>query len=339
MRILAVSRNFLPNLGGLETAADALTRAWAEAGHAVTVATETAGEERSRSGVSILRRPSPGALLAATRHADIVWHNHLSLRAAWTLALAPRPWVVTHQGWIRGADGGLGPMHRLKRMVAARAHAVAISEAIAADLPMPATVIPNPYRDRLFRNLGRPRDFDLAFLGRFVSDKGAALLIDALGRLKSTGRMPKLMMIGEGPEGAALREKAIRLGVAGQIAFKGPLREEAVVEALNAAEILVVPSLYREPFGIVALEGIACGCAVVASSGGGLPEAVGPCGVTFPNGDAEALAEAIRDLLESEERRRALRAGAAAHLARFTAAAVARRYLSLFEAAIAGRRA
>ena len=71
-------------------------------------------------------------------------------------------------------------MHRLKRMVAARAHAVAISEAIAADLPMPATVIPNPYRDRLFRNLGRPRDFDLAFLGRFVSDKGAALLIDAV---------------------------------------------------------------------------------------------------------------------------------------------------------------
>jgi glycogen synthase len=338
VRILAISRNFLPNLGGLETAADALTRAWAEAGHEVVLATETPGEETRRSGVAILRRPAPGALLAATRRAEIVWHNHLSLRAAWTHAIAPRPWVVTHQGWIRGADGGLGPMHRLKRSVARRAHAVAISKAIADDLPMAATVIPNPYRDRLFRNLDRPRPFVLAFLGRFVSDKGAGLLIDALARLKSAGRVPALLMIGEGPEGVSLRALAARLGVANQVEFAGPLRDEAVVEALNAAEILVVPSLYREPFGIVALEGIACGCAIVASAGGGLPEAVGPCGLTFPNGDAQALSAAIGALVDSEDRRRALRAGAAAHLAGFTAAAVAQRYLSLFQSVIAGSR-
>ena len=338
MRILAISRNFLPNLGGLETAADALTRAWAEAGHEVVLATETQGEETRRSGVSILRRPAPGVLLAAARRAEIVWHNHVSLRAAWTQAIAPRPWVVTHQGWIRGADGGLSPMHRLKRSVARRAHAVAISTAIADDLPMAATVIPNPYRDRLFRNLDRPRPFDLAFLGRFVSDKGAGLLIDALARLTSGGRVPRLLMIGEGPEGVPLRALAARLGVANQVEFAGPLRDEAVVEALNAAEILVVPSLYREPFGIVALEGIACGCAVVASAGGGLPEAVGPCGLTFPNGDASALAAALGELIDREDRRRALRAGAAAHLAGFTAAAVAERYLSLFQSVIAGWR-
>ena len=135
MRILAVSRNFLPNLGGLETAADALTRAWAEAGHDVTVVTETVGDDPAGTGVTVLRRPSPLSLLTAKRRADIVWHNHLSLRAAWPLGLARRPWVVTHQGWIRSADGGLGPMHRLKRLVARRAQAVAISQAIAADLP------------------------------------------------------------------------------------------------------------------------------------------------------------------------------------------------------------
>lgn len=277
MRILAVSRAFLPNLGGLETAADALTRAWVEAGHEVTIATETPGDEIGRRGLTVLRRPSPLALFAATRWADLVWHNHVSLRAAWTLALAPRPWVVTHQGWLRHVDGRLSLAYRAKRLIAGRAHSVAISAAMAADLPAPATVIPNPYRDRLFRDLRQPRPFELAFLGRFVSDKGAAL---------------------------------------------------------NSAVVLVVPSLYHEPLGIVALEGIACGCAVIASAGGGLPEAVGPCGVTFPNGDVEALTRCIAELLDRPERRETLLGGAAEHLAGFTAAAVARRYLALFEAAV-----
>ncbi len=339
MRILAVSRAFPPTLGGLETAADALTRAWAQAGHEVTIATETPGEATRGRGLVVLRRPSASALLAATRWADLVWHNHLSLRAAWTLALAPRPWVVTHQGWLRRGDGRLTLAYRAKRLIARRAHTVAISAAIAADLPTPATVIPNPYRDRLFRDMRRPRPFELAFLGRFVSDKGASRLIEALARLKAGGRAPRLLMIGEGPEEMRLRATARRLGVAGHVEFAGPRRDEALVEALNSAAILVVPSLYHEPFGIVALEGIACGCAVIASAGGGLSEAVGPCGLTFPNGDVEALTRCIAELIDRPERRERLLAGAARHLAGFAAAAVARRYLALFEAAIEEARA
>lgn len=339
MRILAISRAFLPNLGGLETAADVLTRAWVEAGHDVTIVTETPGDEIGERGLTVLRRPSPSALFAATRWADLVWHNHVSLRAAWTLALAPRPWVVTHQGWLRHVDGRLSLAYRAKRLIAARAHSVAISAAMAADLPAPATVIPNPYRDRLFRDLKQPRRFELAFLGRFVSDKGAPLLIEALARLKAGGRTPRLLMIGEGHEEKRLRAEATRLGVAGQVEFSGPRRDQALVAALNSAVILVVPSLYHEPFGIVALEGIACGCAVIASAGGGLPEAVGPCGVTFPNGDVEALTRCIAELLDRPERREKLLSEAAHHLAGFTAAVVARRYLALFEAVVREARA
>lgn len=339
MRILAVSRAFLPNLGGLEMAADSLTRAWREAGHEVTIATETEGEAMRERGLVLLRRPSRRALLAATRWADLVWHNHVSLRAAWTLAVAPRPWVVTHQGWLRRADGRLTLGYRAKRILARRAHTVAISQAIAGDIPGPSTVIPNPYRDRLFRDLKRPRPYDLAFLGRFVSDKGALLLIEGLARLKAAARTPRLLMIGEGPEELRLRATASRLAVADQVDFAGPRRDEALVDALNSAAILVVPSLYREPFGIVALEGIACGCTIVASAGGGLPEAVGHCGLTFPNGEVEGMTHCIAELLDRPDRRRALLAHAPEHLARFTAGAVAERYLALFEAALTGARA
>lgn len=339
MRILAVSRSFLPTIGGLETAADALTRAWVGAGHEVTIATRTPGDDRIHANLFVLRRPSPAALLAATRAADLVWHNHLSLRAAWPLALAPRPWVVTHQTWLRRGDGRLTPSFRIKRFVARPARSVAISRAIAADLPMASVIIPNPYRDSLFRDMKRPRHFELAFVGRFVSDKGAALLIEALARLKPAGLSPRLLMIGDGPERRNLHEQAQRLGVAPQIEFAGPRRDEALVEALNSASILVIPSLFNEPFGIVALEGIACGCAVIASRGGGLPDAIGPCGVTFANGDVAALTDCTAELLRNPMRRQELLAGAADHLGGFTAAAVAGRYLELFQAAIEGYRA
>ena len=91
---------------------------------------------------------------------------------------------------------------------------------------------------------------------------------------------------------------------------------------------------WQEPFGIVALEAIGCGCVVVGSAGGGLPEAIGPCGVTFPNHDAAALARRLAELLESGEKIAALRAAAPAHLDRHRRSVVAARYLQVFAQAL-----
>jgi glycogen synthase len=338
MKILAVSRAYLPNLGGLETAAAALTAAWATAGHEVTIVTQTPGAGPP-DGVTVERRPEPARLLALTRWADLVWHNHISLRWAWPLLIAPRPWVVTHQGWLRRADGGLGWPGRIKRMALRGAHSVAISRAIAADLPVASTIIPNPYRDRLFRLLpDGPRTFDLAFLGRFVSDKGAHLLLQALAELRPRGLRPRLLMIGSGPEHLRLVADAERLGLSDQVVFTGPQSGEMLVRSLNQAAILVVPSLFPEPFGIVALEGIACGCVVVGSAGGGLPEAIGPCGLTFANGDTAGLADRLAELLTDPQRRLALAAAAERHLAAFRAERVGQAYLDLFASVLAGGR-
>jgi glycogen(starch) synthase len=64
---------------------------------------------------------------------------------------------------------------------------------------------------------------------------------------------------------------------------------------------MVVPTRIKEGFGVVALEGIACGCVVVDSMPGGFPEAIGRCGTTFPNGDASALAEVLQEPLAHPE--------------------------------------
>jgi glycosyltransferase involved in cell wall biosynthesis len=108
---------------------------------------------------------------------------------------------------------------------------------------------------------------------------------------------------------------------------------------LNQHRILAVPSRWEEPFGVVALEGIACGCVVVAADGGGLPEAIGPCGVTFARGDAGALAERFRELLRPGADLRPFHAAAPAHLARHATREVAARYLAVFREALHPRRA
>jgi glycosyltransferase involved in cell wall biosynthesis len=191
--------------------------------------------------------------------------------------------------------------------------------------------IGNPYRDEIFRIVpGISRDRDLVFLGRLVSDKGVDLLLLALASLRDRGLIGQLTIIGSGPEEPLLRDLVGQLALGEQVQFAGPQGGEALVQLLNRHRIMVVPSRWEEPFGIVALEGIACGCVIVGSSGGGLPEAIGPCGVTFPNGDHAALAEGLRRLLDSEQEIGRLRNAARAHLRKFTARAVADAYLAVF---------
>ncbi|MFM9161187.1 MAG: glycosyltransferase, partial [Dolichospermum sp.] len=103
------------------------------------------------------------------------------------------------------------------------------------------------------------------------------------------------------PEESKLIQQAKDLKINDQVTFAGVKLEHELTKLLNAHQIMVVPSLWNEPFGIVALEGIACGCVVVGSEGGGLKDAIGTCGVTFANGNVEQLTKILFDLLTHPE--------------------------------------
>ena len=332
MKILISSHALYPLIGGIESASEALATEFVRRGHEVAVVTQTPGADKPEWGFRVLRKPGWRALLGAVRWCDLFFHNNVSLQTAWPLLLVRRPWVVTHQTWVARQDGSVGWQDVLKRFLLRFARNVAISGAVARSLPVASVQIPNPYRADLFGLMPEvARERELVFLGRLVSDKGADLLIEALALLKADGLAPALTIAGSGPEEAALKMQAERLGVAAQVVFAGSQTGRELARLLNAHRVLVVPSRWAEPFGIVALEGIACGCGVVGSADGGLPDAMGPCGMVFPNGDAQALAGAIRTALTQEELRAQWAACAPEHLARHAAGAVAEAYLELFE--------
>jgi glycogen synthase len=334
MRILVYSPAFLPQVGGLEINTANLADRFQRAGHEVAVVTTTAGE--NDLSYRVVRQPSPLELLRWTRWCDVFHQANVSLRGLWPLLLVRRPWVVSHHSWYCQSDGRITWRDRLKRwLLRFAASSIAVSQAVADDLATPSVVIPNPYRDDLFRRLpDGERTGDLVFVGRLVSDKGVDVLLDALGRLAAEGLHPRLTIVGDGPEAPRLREQARRLGIAEQVELLGTRTGEELVRLLNGHAILVVPSRYNEPFGIVALEGIACGCVIVGSAGGGLKEAIGPCGETFRNGDADGLAAVLGRLLRHPESLEGYRARAAAHLARHTSEGVAAAYLREMETAV-----
>ena len=179
------------------------------------------------------------------------------------------------------------------------------------------------------------RDKDLVFIGRLVSDKGADLLFHAIKLLHDENVLPHLTIVGSGPEEENLRRLTAELGLDRQITFAGQKSGAELAEILNRHRILVVPSRWAEPFGIVALEGIACGCVVVGSEKGGLREAIGPCGVTFENGNVQALADQLKSLLRNPDRQANLRQQAFEHLAKFQSDAVTAAYLQIMRKLIA----
>lgn len=335
MRILIYSRAFLPQVGGLELNVAQLAEQLVQRGAEVVVLTTTPSTGEERAAYKVRRNPGPLEFLRWMRWCDVYHQPNVSLRGFWPLLVVRRPWVVSHHSWYRRPDGRIAWQDRLKRfLLRYAAGSIAVSRSVADDLSTPCVVVNNAYRETLFRVLPEVnRTHDLVFVGRLVSDKGADILLDAVSILAEQSITADLNVVGEGPERPRLEFQAHRLGLSERVRFLGMRTGEELVRVLNQHRILVVPSRYNEPFGIVALEGIACGCVVVGSAGGGLKDAIGPCGETFPNADAAALAATLARLLRDRSTFDAYRRRAAEHLALHSPAHVVEQYMGIFRAA------
>lgn len=335
MRILIYSPSFYPNIGGLETIISTLAHEFVVQGHEVKLVSQTPDKDSLHFSFEVIRRPNNQQLFQLVNWCEVYFQGCVSLKGIWPLFLVHRPLVITHHTWYRRNDGKVSWQDHLKKLVTRFATNISISQAIAKELPTTSTIIPNSYREDIFCEMPEvPRSRELVFLGRLVSDKGVNLLLEALVQLKLIGLLPKLTIIGSGEEEPRLRQQVIDNQLEQQVNFVGIKVGQDLNKLLNSHQILVVPSLWNEPFGIVALEGIACGCMVVGSEGGGLKDAIGSCGVTFPNGNTQALTQVLQNLLQNPEQLSIYRAKAPEHLWRHQKSAIAKAYLELIKTAV-----
>jgi glycosyltransferase involved in cell wall biosynthesis len=336
LKILFSSYLFHPSVGGIESVSKVLAEKFAAAGNEVHVITQTSGDAIAGANFRLTRRPSITKLVKLLRWSDLFFQNNISLRSLIPALILRKPTLVVHQTWLQNTRGGVGWNNRIKHALLRCVTNVAISKAVAEGITGHSLVIGNPYDDRIFRSVPNlARDKNLVFVGRLVSDKGVDLLLHALKLLENDNLFPDLSIVGGGPEEDNLRRLAAELGLDRQLTFAGQKSGAPLAEILNQHRVLVVPSRWAEPFGVVALEGIACGCVVVGSEKGGLKEAIGPCGVTFENENARALADQLKRLLNEPNLHANLGQQTAQHLAKFQSDAVAISYLRLMETLVA----
>ena len=126
----------------------------------------------------------------------------------------------------------------------------------------------------------------MAYAGRLSLEKGVAALLRAFAGLKESAPEVRLWIAGDGPEASSLRRLAADLGMSDRVDFLGALSREALEARFDAVWAQIVPSIWDEPFGMVAIEAMMRGTAVIASDGGGLRDIVRPdTGVLVPPGE------------------------------------------------------
>jgi glycosyltransferase involved in cell wall biosynthesis len=169
------------------------------------------------------------------------------------------------------------------------------------------------------------REFVVA-VGSLTADKRYDFLLNILSRL-GVGA-PLLVVCGAGSKIEELRELAARLQV--EARFLGFVPPGKLPGAYSGA-VALVHVCEIETFGLSVLEGMACGCAVVAADGGAVPEVLGGTGILSPPGDAEAFAARLRELLVQPDQRAALGATARRRAARFSLAAMQQAHVRAIE--------
>lgn len=129
--------------------------------------------------------------------------------------------------------------------------------------------------------------------------KGLVPLLEALALLREQRPAAHLVVLARRPPEGPVAEALARLGLGPHVEFLSGLTDAELVAELSRSEVAVVPSLY-EGFSLPAVEAMACGVPLVATTGGALPEVVGPdggAGLLVPPGEPPALAVAIERLL------------------------------------------
>jgi glycosyltransferase involved in cell wall biosynthesis len=268
------------------------------------------------------------------------WWFPSGLVGTWLSRLSHTPLVTTMHGTdVRIARAVSMSRPAFRHVLQNSAATTAVSRWLAHEaqslVSAPAPVVaPMPVAADLFTPGGARKNNSLLFVGRLTKQKGLDLLLHTLAKLPAA---ISLDVVGDGPERQPLEALAGELGLARRVRWQGSQPQTALLPFYRSASALVVPSA-DEGLGLVAVEAMLCETPVVAFESGGLPDVVqhDRTGFLVSERSPDALASAITQLFARADRGQALGTAGRMHaLATFAPESVARRYIDVYQAAIA----
>ncbi|HUK96787.1 MAG TPA: glycosyltransferase family 4 protein [Gaiellaceae bacterium] len=350
MRILLLPGIWPPDVGGPATHGPDFARFLVGRGHQVRVVTMADDDVTDRPcAVETVSRRNPFpirySVLAAraaqfARQSDVVYVSATYAAAAAATVAARRPLVAKlvsdpayerayRYGLFRGtleefqSAGGAAVvgLRRARTLALSRARTIVVPSEYLARIargfgvdPARVLVVPNPAPD-VPPSRQEPRPGTFVYAGRLTRQKALGIAIDAVALVPGA----RLVVVGDGPERAMLENRALRAGLEGRIAFLGAQPRERVLEELGSAWASVLSSDW-ENLPHAAVESLAVGTPVVATSVGGVPEVVhdGANGLLVAPGSVDAFAEALQRLADDPALRARLAAAAPPSVAAFS---------------------
>ncbi len=181
-------------------------------------------------------------------------------------------------------------------------------------------------------------DLRIGYAGGLVSEKGVDLLLQACARLVPR---PRVLLAGDGEERVSLERLAQELGIAERVTFLGRQASSDMAAFYRSLDVLVLPSRtlpnWKEQFGRVLIEAMACEIPVVGSDSGEIPHVVGDGGLIFAEGDVQALCGCLQRLGENVgERKRLGEQGRQRVLAHYTMRHIAEQTMAVYTALLSG---
>jgi glycosyltransferase involved in cell wall biosynthesis len=222
----------------------------------------------------------------------------------------------------RGYDGAIAVMPQL-----------GVDESLFKPSPQP----------ELAAKLGiQPTDFVVGFVGRFVEEKGLLTLLSALALC--CDRSWKLLLLGRGSLQSVLMERAAQLNIKDRLIWVESVPHDEVPHYINLMSTLVLPSEttnkfktltaagWKEQFGHVLIEAMACQVSVIGSDSGEIPHVIGDAGLVFPEGNVEALKNCLVSLMNQPELKIKLgNLGYERAIAHYTNKALAQQLLNFYQ--------
>lgn len=332
-RILYWTQLFYPYVGGVEVLGSRFIPTLEKRGFEFIVVTSHGSlnlpDEDEHNGIKIFRLPFQTALreknfedmitsrkrlqqIKQTFKPDIVHFNFTdpSIFFHWqTQAAHPAKTIVSIRLAVPSAPANeqtlLGQTFRNADWITTN------SRAMLADVhqAVPETI---NYSSTIYNGLEAPemmpdhitfQPLHLLAIGRVVPEKGFDIALEAMPEILAKRPDARLTIAGDGPEKAQLEKQVEALGIQSAVNFTGWVTPEKVYELINEASMVVVPSRWREAFGLVALQAAQMARPVVASNVGGLPEVIadGQTGFIIEKENATELARAVLQLTESPE--------------------------------------
>ena len=304
-KVLIISYSYRPYIGGLETFTESLADGLIAKGYKVEVAVKL--EWPSEKNLNVGKTTNPAnvffdvslfKLFKLARNSDIIIFSQFSLYYFPIIYLLRRKYLVIHHTSEKIYGDKVHFIEKCKIFICKNSKNVFVSRSLKDIINLPGQVIHNATVWGWQKNYWEgDRDTDVLFVGRLVPGKGVDVLIDSIkiARDKSTTYPMVIHIIGDGDQLKHLQRKSNELKLNDVITFLGSQDAKTIRQAMLKSKVVVVPSQFHEPFGLVAIEALMAGCIPVVSDVGGIFEACRGHAFKFNAHSSQQLA----DLLES----------------------------------------